>query len=293
MRLLFLIFMLGGVLTSQAQIDTIPFKLTSYNNIIIHVTLNDTDELDLMFHTAANSISLTKEAVERLKDQRKLETTKVLSWGGYSQTKFSENNSIVIGDLEWENVKVWTNERSGQFSDGKFGPNLFEGRVIELDFDHSQMIIHSRLPEKIINYSKFDLTIEDGSMYLEGLCHKSDEEFENKFMIHSGYGGTILLDDEFASRSTMNTLEILDVSELKDSYGRVLKKKKAILPKFDLETFDFRDLPMGFFEGKIGNEKKSVLGGEILKRFNIFFDISNAEIYMKPNTLMDLPFKDV
>lgn len=292
MRLVFL-FIIASVFSSQAQSDTIPFNLTTFNNIIVHATLNETHELDLMFHSDVNALSLTKKAVERIKDQKPLKTTKVLSWGGYAQTKFSENNTMKIAGYEWDSLKVWISDHSGQFSDGKFGPNLFEGNIIELNFDISKMIIHKELPGELRAYSKLDLIIENESMYIEGVCIKDGKAYENRFLIHSGYGGTLLLDNEFASESKMNTLKIIDQSELKDSYGRVLKKKKAILPEFDLETFDFKALPIGFFEGKIGNERRSVLGGEILKRFNIVFDIENSHIYIKSNSLMDLPFKDL
>jgi hypothetical protein len=292
MRLYFVVLLLS-TLNLSAQSDTIPFRLTSYNNVVIPAILNQFDAVDLMFHTAINSVSLTTEARKRLRKQMNLNTTKVNSWGGASEAGYFGGNTLSIGNFSWDSLTVWISENSGQFSDGKFGPNLFEGKVIELDFDLSVLVVHDQLPKKVEQFSKFDLEFDVGSMYISGDCDNGKDIYENKFMIHSGYGGTILLDDEFASRSEMNKLKIIDVSELKDSYGNVLKKKKAIMPSFSLETFDFKDLPMGFFEGNIGNQKTSVVGGELLKRFNIIFDLEHSVIYLKPNGLMGLPFKDV
>lgn len=43
--------------------------------------------------------------------------------------------------------------------------------------------------------------------------------------------------------------------------------------------------------GSIGRQKMSVLGGDLLKHFNIIIDRKNGFIYIKPNQLMDTPFK--
>jgi len=85
-------------------------------------------------------------------------------------------------------------------------------------------------------------------------------------------------------------LEVISESELKDSYGNILKTKKALLPAFKLGNIKVKELPIGFFEGAIGRQKMSVMGGNLLKRFNIIIDIEAAHIYLKPNSLMELPF---
>ncbi len=53
--------------TILAPSDTIPFTLTSRNNIIVKATLNHADTLALMFHTAASFMTLTEEAVKKTK----------------------------------------------------------------------------------------------------------------------------------------------------------------------------------------------------------------------------------
>jgi len=44
-----------------------------------------------------------------------------------------------------------------------------------------------------------------------------------------------------------------------------------------------KDIPVGFFEGSMGRQKMSVIGGEILKRFNLIIDSNRKYIYIKPN----------
>ena len=67
---------------------------------------------------------------------------------------------------------------------------------------------------------------------------------------------------------------------LKDSFGNTIKVKKGILPVFMLGSSRLSNVPVGFFAGNIGAQKMSVIGGEILKQFNLIFDIANHDLYI-------------
>ncbi len=67
-------------------------------------------------------------------------------------------------------------------------------------------------------------------------------------------------------------LKIVGSKELKDSYGNVLKTQSATVPSFRIGEAVPHDVTAGFFEGAIGRQKMSILGGEILKRFRIVID---------------------
>jgi hypothetical protein len=49
---------------------------------------------------------------------------------------------------------------------------------------------------------------------------------------------------------------------------------------FMLGKAKLSNVTTGFFAGNIGRQKKSVLGGEILKQFNIIFDLANNDLYL-------------
>lgn len=106
------------------QIDTIPFDLMDHNNISIKGILNDQDTVHLMFHTAANGMTLTKQATRQLTSIEWGQVDKVNSWGGESESRYSENNAVQIGVFRWDSIAIWENENSGPTTDGKFGPNL-------------------------------------------------------------------------------------------------------------------------------------------------------------------------
>ncbi len=287
------VFNIPEKFVQKIEIDTIPFNLTSHNNISVKALLNQVDTVDLMFHTAAYSVTLISEISDKLKSVNWNQLDTVSSWGGDSDSRFSENNSIQIGPLQWDSLSIWETQHSGPTTDGKFGLNLFENKIVEINFDDHFIAIHHTLPAITDGYEKLNLLIEDDFMFLEGTSVINGEEFQNKFLIHSGYGSTILYDDEFVAKNkSITELKIIKESELKDSYGNVLKTKKAILPLFQIGSTDLTNLPVGFFEGAIGRQKMSVLGGDLLKRFNIVIDLSSSQIYFKTNSLANLPYTE-
>jgi hypothetical protein len=278
----------------QRRSYTIPFRLTDYNNLSVQAILNKTDTVNLMFHTAASSVTLTEESIKKLKSLRFKETTdSIKSWGSQSNSsRLSLENSIRIGDLTWEKIPIWENINSGQYTDGKFGIDLFKGRVIEIDFDKSVIRLYAALPKKIKKYEKAKLTFRDDMMFLDAECSIRDSSFSNTFLIHSGYPGAILFDDKFAGDNKLSDrLEIVGEKILKDSYGNVLKTKQAILPLLKIQNKSLINLPVGFFEGSIGRQKISILGGDILKRFNLVIDIKREYIYLKASKLANTDYK--
>ena len=271
--------------------DTIPFKLTSSNNLAIQTILNGKDTLDLMFHSASTAVFITEEGMKKVTSIEVDDTTKVNSWGGSASARYSSNNHIQIGQQTWENVGITEDKHSGRGTDGKFGINLFQKKIIEIDYDKNILILHASLPEHAVDYEQFDIIFNRSWMFLESISKTDSNEYKNKYLIHSGYGGTILYDDDFVKKNNIgNQLEVISESELKDSYGNILKTKKAILPSMVFGNIVFEELPVGFFEGKIARQHMSVLGAGLLKRFNLMIDLQSGYIYLKSNNITNLSF---
>ncbi len=271
-------------LRAQPSEVVIPFELTEYNNILVDVTLNHRDTIQLMLHTAANAVTLTEEAVQRietLKFDQKVDSVK--SWGAAANSvRISTGNEIQMCALKWLDVELSEDKRSGQGSSGKFGLNLFKGKVVEIDFTNKVLIVSEKLSKKVNEYERLNLTLDRGMLFVSGECVIGSNSYPHDFLIHSGYAGAVLLDDEFVSRHALGgRIEITEEKELKDSFGNVLKTKEGLLPKFVMGKDTLTDVPVAFFEGAIGRQKISVMGGEILKKFNVIFDAKREYVYLK------------
>lgn len=275
---------------ASPAVDIIPFTLTDANNISVPAVLNGKDKVELMLHTAINAVSVITSAADKTPSLTFDHVQNVKSWGGEQDARLSIGNTLQIGKQTWRDLTIGESEHSGPGTDGKFGLNLFEDRIVEINFDQSVVKLHAALPD-VRNFERLDLTIEHGSMFVEGTLVLGETRLRNKFLVHSGYSGTILLDDDFVREHKLGAqLPLLSESELKDSFGNVLKTKKVRLPELRFGQAVFSEAPIGFFEGSIGRQTMSVLGGDLLKRFNLIVDVANKQLYVQPNSLFEGDF---
>lgn len=274
---------------------SIPFELTDDNVITIRAILNKQDTLMLMFHTAASALTLTEEAIKKLKTVEFSRTDTVTSWGGGGQaSRFSPHNTLQIGELQWDDVSIWENIHSGRGTDGKFGLDLFQHKAVEIDFDSQRLVLHTTLPRKTRQYEKLALSYKKELMFVEAACKTGDTLLSHQFLVHTGYSGAVLLDDIFVAENKLGgKLPIVGEKVLKDSYGNVLKTKKAILTAFIIGKQQLPAAPAGFFEGAIGRQKMSIIGVDILKRFHLIIDAQRTYIYLKPNSLKKAGYMNV
>jgi hypothetical protein len=281
--------------TNRPAADTILFQLTDYNNIAVAAILNRQDTILLMFHTAANFLTLTEEAVAKLKSiQFNGTTDSIKSWGGQGNAaRFSQGNTLQIAGLQWDSVTLWENKNSGQHTDGKFGIDLFNKNAIEIDFDKHIIVLHTGIPAKATKFEKLALRVQQENLFVEATCVIGKQRFIHPFLLHSGYSGALLLDDQFAAEKKLGShLTITGEKQLKDSYGNIMKVKKAILPRLQLGKQILDNVPAGFFEGAIGRQKMSILGGDILKRFDMIIDSARTHLYIRPNRLNRIQYSN-
>lgn len=275
---------------------SIPFELTPYNNIAVKVVLNRQDTLVLMLATASSDVTISEEAMAHVKTLHfNGSVDGVQSWGGNANTSdYSTRNSIDIGGLHRDSVTIWKDLQSGQGTFGKFGLNLFKGKVVELDFDRKLLIVHPALPRKSKRYERLQWLPPGEDMMVRGVCRIGTDTLGNAFLIHSGYGGALLLDDDFAAKNKLETaIKITSEKKLQDAFGNVITVKKGVLPGFDLGKYQLKDTPAGFFAGAIGRQTMSILGGDVFKRFNWIIDTEGGYLYFRPNGLFDLPFSNI
>ncbi len=285
MKWLLAYFIIFGfnLVPALAQIDTIPFRLSDHNNLIVQAVINNVDSVDLMFHTDAKGVTLIASSTQTMRSLTWGEAGKATSWGGEHESRMSANNSFQIGNRKWGNLTFFENERSGPETDGKFGPDLFEGKCIEVDFNQSIIVVSDAVRDNLEGYTKCELFTNEGSMFIEGVS-MLDEAYPHRFLIHTGYGGNILYDDEFAQKTNLGSaIEITETQDLKDSFGNVIKTRKGTLPLFKIGNLLFEDLTVGFFDGAIGQQRLSVLGGGLLKKVNFVINADRTFIYIKPS----------
>jgi hypothetical protein len=262
-----------------ADRDTIPFTLSAFNNIIVKTVVNGIDTLDLKFDSGTTGLLLTNNAIDNK-----------LHWTRNS----NHDNRLKIGDLEWDSLRIYPVELSGQGTDGRFGWDLFAGKVVETDFEKSLFIVHSSPPEIDGNYARFDMEYTHTLFCIQAELEVNGKKYENRFLFDNGYQRTIMLDTVLmAEQNFPNDLEVIKKVIMRNGQGKEIPVITVNLEKLNLGNHSLSDIPVQLLTtGNPARFKTHILGNEVLKRFNTFLDFQNNYVYLKPNSLIHQAYSD-
>jgi len=250
--------------------ETIPFRITKHNNIIVKTLVNDKDSLDLMFQIAMEDASISPERTRKadhiiFKDE------------------ISDKNTIKIGLKKYENIRFFDNELTGHEADGKIGTGIFKGKAFKIDYDNNQFVMYDKMPD-LEGYQAIPLFSENGQFYIVADNVIADQQQEVYFLLQSGYSGGLIYSNEFADGKDLDKkLKITGEKVMKNSAGQSVTTKQGILPFLKIGDFVLKDVTAGFFVGDLKTQKRNYFGADLLKRFNWIFDADRKVVYIKPS----------
>ena len=272
--------------------DTIPFTLGSDYGIHLKGRINKSDTLDIFFDTGANAVVVTSKLIGNkvnIKLDGKLDNN---GSDGVHTVATSSSNELEIGDLNWKNVKLLSIDYQNPSFDVVLGWVAFENKIVEIDYDKSLLIIHKSMETVSKDYSKIETKKIGGLLYIKGKIIINEKISEGWFEHDSGFNGSFSLSQQFATKNNLNgIMEKVGTSISSGSAGVEWKANDYILPKLQLGNFELLEVPLSIDEkdpeGSVVNE---ILGNNLLKRFNTVIDLRSFEIYLKPNTLLNIEY---
>lgn len=255
---------------SNAQ-EIIPFNLTKYNSIILDGFVNEKDSVKLMFQIAMKDAALSPQRINKAES--------IVFKGDVSN-----QNTLKIGKLNWENIKFYDNELAGHGADGKIGTVLFKGKSFKIDYDLNQFEIYDNLPA-INDYTKLPFTQNEyGQIFITCKSTIGNETYSADFLLQSGYSGGLLYSNAFADNNNLDAkLKTTGERTLKNAANQSITTKQGVLPILEIGSNTLKEVSAGFFTGSIKNQTFNYLGADVLKRFNWIFDMENQVVYIKPN----------
>lgn len=277
---------------SPAPAVRIACTRTAADNLVVPATLNGSDRVALMLHTAVDSVSLTTAAIARLARFHVSATIPVQSWGGTTAARYSAGNTLQIGGLAFADIAITECLESGPGSDGKFGPNLFGERIVEIDADGGAIVLHTQLPPLAARCTRLDMVRRGGSLFVRGEIGVGDATVPVEFLLHTGFGGAVLLDTSFVrDHGLTDRLPIVAERELRDSFGHPVKTRTVRVPQLRLGALVFSDVPAGLFDGALGGQRTNVIGGSVLWRCHLILDEAHGHLYLAPGPRFAVPFQ--
>jgi hypothetical protein len=266
------------------------FILTEYNNIIFKTTLNGIDTLHLKFDSGCTGLLLTHEAIAS-KTSLLNDSTEATPTQNYVPLK--QIVSLQIGDLSWDSLEVYPVRHSGQGSDGRFGWDLFEGKVLEINYDRKEMLIRNSLPNEVPNH-KTALENINGLLCFSGKMTSNDSTITGRYLFDTGYQKSLLLDSAYAAApSFLSNLKLIKQNKLRNGAGKVFYTNVVELPASTMAGLTLSSVPTQILTThNPAGFATHIAGNELLKRYNTIVDLQTMQIYFEPNSLLDEPYSD-
>ncbi|MFV0142884.1 hypothetical protein [Empedobacter falsenii] len=247
--------------------DTIPFFLTENNNIIIKSKVNNIN-VDLMFDSGATNLNLDKKFINKhiISNKEKL--------------------SLIIGKSKIDSISYMSSEESAHHSEGNFGWNIFDGKILEIDYKNKIFIIHSKLSD-FREYYAYPINYTYGLFSIKlNYSIEKNKYYNSNFMVDTGFQKNIVFDQKileqlnfspkklkinkssFLTNSSGNRIELKNINTISFLLGNGIKNIESLL----LNT---NEIP------NPAHYNTHILGNEILKNYQIIFDFQNNNMYIK------------
>ena len=273
--------------------DSIPFILGKDHYIHIKGKVNNSETLDFIFDTGASCVLLTETGLK--KANIKLDGfTENQGTGGFSTEQTSSSNHLRLSALQWRNLPLLYIDYKGSLNtDGVIGFNVFEDKVVEIDYDKSIMIIHSQLPLEKSGYTESKMHHDINGSFIQATLNNGEKECKGWFLFDTGGNLTVAAGGDFSIANNLyGTMKKLGNSNTGGTGSNILKSEIVLLPKLKIYGYVMPEVPIQLQSSDIsffGNA--GIIGNGVLERFNTLIDYPNATIYLKPNNLFNIAFE--
>lgn len=277
--------------TTIAHSDTLPFVISEANNIIFEAVLDGKDTVDFFFDTGGTDLVMRHSAV---KNNTSLLDGRNESYNEENFVPLEGLYSLAMGNLSWDSLTIYPTAVGPEEAAGHFGWDLFSDKVVELDYDNRQMIVHNELPSNLDDYAKLKIEYTHTLFCIQGNIKVGGKEFPNRYLFDTGFQRAVILDKDLREKSSFpDTLPVIRESVLRNSQGTEFVNRVVNIDQICFEGACASNVPIQLLSTpNPARFETHILGNELLKRFNTILDFQNGFVYMKGNSLMGLPYRD-
>jgi len=287
----------------------IPFKLVN-NLIIISANVNNTPLNFLLDTGVEESILFSLEETDQIvfSDLQKIKMRgfgKKEAFDGYKSTlnrfkikDFVDENHVLYLVLDQE---VNISSKVGFPVNGILGYHFFKNHLVKIDYDSKKITVFNNKENQLVklekNFSKLSLTLEDGKPYINAKVKISENDslFIANLLIDTGNSDAVWLFKNKSEKVTVPRNSIRDYlgrGFSGDVYGyrgringfqignHLLRETIIALP----DSTDTKDIDMSTLN-RLGS-----IGGETMKRFQVYFDYPSNSLYLKKSSSFNEPF---
>jgi len=259
--------------------DTIPMVMNEHNTIYVKAVLNSIDTLNMNFDTGSTEITLTREILkDKIKQDLKLYNTPY---------------ELKIGNRTYTS-KLYDAELAGHDTDGRFGWDLFDGFIVELNYDRNIMVVHSDMPRSIKKdkaYTKLGIQYFSQLVFVESTLSQSGKANKDWFLFDTGYQRTAMLDNDLLMQKgfPVDKMQVIKKVMMYGAQGNEVPVITSSLEALKIGKYTLPNVPAQLLTTNkpLRGYNVHLFGNEVLKRFNVVLDFQDNVIYLKPNRHFD------
>lgn len=187
-----------------------------------------------------------------------------------------------FGNQSINNLEVYTVVKNGQGYDGRFGWDLFNGKVLEVNYDKNIFIVHTQIQKIEKGYSKLKLEHIYNSFCIEAELQIKNKKFKNRFLFDTGYQRTIMLDTLLVNKQKYpKNLPPIKTVIMHDGAGNEIPAITFNNEKLNIGQSTLFNILAQLLTGrKPVRYQTHILGNEVLKRFNTIYDFQKDVVYL-------------
>ena len=273
--------------------DTIPFTLTAYNAIKVKAIIDNSDTLAVHFDASSFSFHLTRDAILKKTNLLPVQPDAVAGNFTPDYNRLRQAGKLQIGSAVWTNPEILPTAATAHDMDGRLGWTLFDGKMIQVDYDRNLLIISHELPKELKGYTKVKIEFIRSIPCIEGSFEINGKKYTGRFAMDTGSEEAIILDGSWTNNVGFpQSLHVIKLSTLSDAGGNKYETKLVSAPSFGIKKFVLSAIPTMMINGsRSSGSGINYLGNDLLKRFNIIMDFKHDCIYLKPNKLFYTPYR--
>ena len=295
----FLSFGVKARMIKEAPIGEIPFTIAGDNRIYVTAFVNGSDSLRFLVDTGASSIVLNTNSPKLKCFIRGGELIGNLGTSGENVIEYSNDNSVKVGTVHYDNVGCAHIPYPPEYWDGVIGLNGLSTFNIEINYDDF----------KIYCYPKDDtLTVESSCVSLPFIYKynvpfirlpiKLNGTLHNLLLeVDTGSDRVIDLNTPFVNKNNLlESQKPFAISHIVSSDGGDGELKNVFFDEVIVGQYIMPKVAGAFSTITSGMQSKvdvdGMIGNNFLKRFNMLIDFKNSKLYLQPNNFYYTPFYD-
>ncbi len=290
------------VFPSSVRKTVIPFTMVN-NLIIVKVKVNGVP-LNFLLDTGVDETLLIGLESNQEVFLKEVESVKLIGLGSDEPINGlkSNGNTLEIGKLKSvEHIMYVVTDADLRFSatlgiavNGILGYHFFKNHFIKVDYEKRKLVVYNRTyfnkSRLVRKYASIPVSIEKSKPYilLETQILKNYRRDSLKYLIDTGNSSAMWLFKNHPKVDTISNTKFNDYLGLGFSgpvSGYRTKIHQLSLGSYQVKTpiAAFPELE-SYAHLKMVDNRAGSIGGEILKRFTVFFDYTDKAIYLKQNT---------